>query len=727
MQQFFKNNYGIILFSVLGISFIPQLFYRQNIAEFSGDVFLVLIPLCFAAVILLIGSLLKLGKRTQLCLAGLGISIVVCDLILRGPLKSLDGSENQIAIEPLNAMLNLAIYVGLPAVFIILGKRIQKTLVDLSYVVCFGVVSLMALTIFQSPKHHSDKSASNFDQKTPSKPAQKPNNLPNIYFLWLDAMETGAMTKYLEDTANAEKYPGFTLFENNSANYLYTLQSYASFMSGTIYKGGDYDSWAAKGDSLREILQGKGYNISAYAKKDFLSSYDNVLSAADDVYAQRTQSKHPFVSDFITYSTVRSLPSLFANQSKTLGRKLGSGLHKKINANSSFASVTSIADGIEPLTGVFTLEKLIADEAQRASSNELIIAQAVIPHGPYVIDENCDYRGVSNRPSNELYYQQVLCSTKLTEEFLADLKRRGRYDSSTIIIMGDHGSGWAGLFDKSNITPPLNKSFTRWTEQMVVSRASALLMIKPPTINESRAFTISQRESQLVDILPSLLGLVGLSNSVPEGIDGIDLFSEPAAIDKARSKYFTYFRPAKTLNPYEAEIYELEYQLNEGIVGTKYKSKFIEKEDLLNLECGRPLIFSNVSDSLPYYSQVGLSGVEGWGRWSESETITLTLKLPEEKCGEENMSLTVRAFVTDKNPSQSAQIYLNGNMIHKVSIVAGAKNPATFTFALPSETAKYNELNELEFRIKNPVSPQSIGVSADRRTLGFGFQKMIVH
>lgn len=715
----FKNNYGVIIFIMAGVSIVPQLYYLSNIDQFSYDVLLALIPPVVALFLFfLLGMVFNLGQRSQCLLAGSGLSILLCDLFLRLDISHLDGASRVIPIDPVFASMNAVLYFGLPLIFLVYGWRIKKILIDLSFVLALLGGGLSFYSIFLSIYPSSEKYRLDADLVAKNIPDESIEKLPNVYFIWLDAMETGYMKKYISDNDVDKGFPGFTFFENNSANYLYTLQSYTSFMSGTVYDGGSYKDWSQRGNNLRKDLGSVGYRITSYAKKDFTSSFDDISHSSEKIYWKWTSSDHPFVTDFVAYWVVRSLPGFFANQSLEIGNVLGRLLHGRLNSSSIFSNVKTIADGIEPLSGVFTLKQLNADENHRDDNNEFVIAQAVIPHGPYVIDKKCNHRGPTGEPS-KAYYEQVECSSDLVNKFLEKLKVLGRYDSSLIIIMGDHGSGWAGQVEGTKDGQvPLNKMYMPWSKSMVISRASALLMIKPPQKSSNKKLSISYKESQLVDIYPTTLSLLGFDKNIPPGIEGINLFSDTRS---ARKKVITYFKPSEIINPYDAETYELKFSSSGGLDDIAYRSKFREDASLPAIECDQIILFSNFYD----YRTEGLSGVEKWGRWSDRKKPSIVFNLNTQRCSKYQLVLKLRGFVTKKNKTQHAEVLLNDVHIGDVTVKLGEKSPSEFIFTISPELIKQRDVNKLEFRIENPVSPESVGLSSDTRSLGLGFESMV--
>jgi hypothetical protein len=534
-------------------------------------------------------------------------------------------------------------------------------------------------------------------------------------------METDYFEKYLKENEKENTYEGFTLFQHNSSNYLYTKQSYPSFMSGTIYKGQDYKNWEAKSDDLRLSLKKLGYINSTYAKKAYLSSNDSFAMSTSDVFQKQTQFKHPFLVDYISYWLVRALPATLANQSLVQGRKIGNWLFERFNSkNKQYLKVKSISDGIEPLSGVFVLNQLTQDEElSRNSHNEFVVAQAVLPHGPYVIDGQCKYRGKKQGNMSQHYYNQVECAASLVENFLTQLKHLKRYDSSIVVIMGDHGSGWTDTLNRTGkeSPQPLNKQFSPWSQSQIISRSSALLMIKPAgTKNIPLKYSI--KESQLIDIYPTLLGLIGQSKHINKRVDGNNLFNETIL---PRKKYITFHHPSNVIDPYNAEIYNISYEKDTKTPKLIYQSKLKTESDMLPLICNQALSFTKGVDS---FTTAGLSGVEKNGRWSNSETVKINVKFPKQACESSQIVFGLSAFMAKNRPFQKAKVLLNNNEIGLIEYKLGKENTNLVKINIPTMAMKLDAINTFEFQIDHPVSPKSLGLSTDDRKLALMFKTL---
>ena len=109
----------------------------------------------------------------------------------------------------------------------------------------------------------------------------------------------------------------------------------------------------------------------------------------------------------------------------------------------------------------------------------------------------------------------------------------------------------------------------------------------------------------------------------------------------------------------------------------------------------------------------GWAHPEGWGVWSEGEKASLTLLLPKQgRVGEvKSLALDLKTFT----PRQAIQIMLNDREV-KVLSVAGVEQ-----VEVPINSGdRAAGFMRLDFVIKRPVSPQSLGLGDDPRKLGVG-------
>lgn len=564
MASFFRDNYGYVCFATFGVLGIPILFYLFNAKSFDYDSFLLLIPLILSLALMILGFIItslglvltkkfnKANYKIQKIFASIGLIIFANDLFVPTEAGALDGTLADIPESISFTVLELFIIVAI-AITILYQKRIGL-LVRLSQY-SLSISFFVLIYIYVSSGKESPE--------TITKMANTANQSPNVYLIWLDGMQTDYFIKSLNERHNSFKkeLQGFTLFKNNTSNYPYSLHSYYSFISSTLFKGKNYIDWI-NNDVLRKSFKQNGYRLTSYAMPDFISSLDDVNYTSYEIMEQSMALKHPYLSDFISYWAVKSSPNFLANESLTYGKRIAQQAVRLLDPNHNQARPSSVAEGVLPFAGVQTFNKVHQDEHLRHHSGEFIFTQVVLPHLPYIFDYDCNYRGIIKKGRDEdKYYEQVGCALTMIKKFIRHLKQLDRYNDSLILIYSDHGSaGWHDLFDGMPFSSqiPLNAEYYHWSKNSVLVRSSALLMIKP--IKADYKFNISKKETQLIDILPTLIGLMGWER--PSNLEGINVFDQTSI---QREKLFTYYKPDRIPDIENMDIYKIIYDFEEGL------------------------------------------------------------------------------------------------------------------------------------------------------------------
>lgn len=714
---------------VIVFIFIPNELFYYNAKEFNHDIFLLIIPFLIGVSLFSIsltflfilnryarGFFSKLiNALPGLCFC-IGLFIILANLITPLQMGPLDGANiskslsNKLILEEFGLLIFSCLF------FLFIRKQ-EKIVSDFSMIIICIVMMYFLYNIGEA--YSERKEASHQLKTTPSKNRSEVSSLPNIYHLHLDAMQTDFFVKNLIDSDLSKHFEGFTLFKHNISSYPYTPSSVASYLTSTTFQGGNYKKWLEKFDAgMISTLKSKGYQINIIGKGSIFKTEkaDHFISN-DDIYKKYTQIKHPTAKQFFKLVIAKIIPNFKTNQLMAFSDII-------MNHFYPIAPIPhTINDGIEPYTGHLVLKHLIKTESKRKANSEYFLAQAVIPHGPYFMDENCRYGELKGNVAHQ-YMQQVKCTTNTVIDFIDELKLLGRYDNSIIIIHADHGEGWPGfvtekkgvyyssLIDEVNKTP-YRIQYHPWSKEALEARTAALLMIKPPKKNT--ALNISLIKSQLLDIYPSILGLLG--EVAFHDLEGTDLSSYIVNYDSKlnqKKQTFYYFTPGNTVN----EIEEIEVAFDDN-AHPKLKDNGIKlnlQEKLHKINTGDYINF--MTDEGISYMSTGLSGIEPDGRWSNGKKINIYFR----PGNIHSITLLLHGFVTDKNRTQNVTLFLNQHKLGKISIEYKKENPNEFTFNIPPSAVQSGKINRLSFNINTPLlSPKDLGINQDTRLLGLSF------
>ena len=358
-------------------------------------------------------------------------------------------------------------------------------------------------------------------------------------------------------------------------------------------------------------------------------------------------------------------------------------------------------------------------------------------HYPVDFDINCEYQShnrdwhTSNQNHRGAYNETVGALFKLAE-FIAKLKQLNIYDQSFLVIKSDHGKP-PGYYNEAPYNYKINGNIN-WG----IGRYMPMLMIKTENNNQPEAEIMDQFVS-LTDLAYTLSKRYmpeALSDSSP----GIDLLSlrEPQRTDLT-DDIFLYI-PEHRLTSFAYEdlksikvergqnLYEslkghesVSLKIREPTIQDYDDGSVMESNDETSLSLGILLKFNEHSS---LYATYGMAGIEPWGRWSNGKICGLKFVLSEAAGKPSSIVLTASGFVTIEHPVQQVEIFLNGSIIGKIEFRHGGINPRDVTIDIPKDTLLYDKSNTIEFTIKNPISPKSLGLSDDDRQLGIGFRTL---
>lgn len=160
--------------------------------------------------------------------------------------------------------------------------------------------------------------------------------------------------------------------------------------------------------------------------------------------------------------------------------------------------------------------------------------------GGFAINQSVDAAPYRNDYHNSLYYVDALLG-----ELVADLERRGRLDSSWIVITGDH----AEEFNENGLGHwGHGSNFSRWQTQTP-------LIVRLPGQTAGR---VERRLSLHQDVVPTLLEeALGCTSPAADFANGVNLFRLP---DQRGTVFASYFTKA----------YLIDGVVMEGFSGRKY-------------------------------------------------------------------------------------------------------------------------------------------------------------
>lgn len=150
-----------------------------------------------------------------------------------------------------------------------------------------------------------------------------------------------------------------------------------------------------------------------------------------------------------------------------------------------------------------------------------------------------------------------------------------------------------------------------------------------------------------------------------------------------------------------------------GYLGELGQSSTIEPGRTINF--GKPLVARHQFIGPGWFSEI-----ESWGGiWSSSNQAQLVLPMPTTPA--KSISFVANTLVTPKHPQQRIEIFFDGQLQKTVSLTQANDNQ--FTVAIPQALHHAKKIT-IDLRFLDAISPQSLGMNGDNRTLALGLKQI---
>lgn len=424
-----------LVFTVTYAVFAPSSLFLNNINEFRISYFKVApIILLMAAALWLCLTLISLCIREEknviyylALLFGLTLGVYLQTNFLNPQLPELDGTPVEWSVygrENVLSILCWALCIVLPVLLtFFMRKLVEKAVPFLSWFLsAVQMVSLVVLIISNPLDDSVNYGFSKEDEFTLG--AEE-----NIVIFIVDTLQADAMEEYLESGAcPAGNLDGFTFFTNAVGGGAPT-----HFAMPTLLTGSEYDPLqsfpayyrdAWEDTALYDDMHRNGYDVRFY-------------SSAESLYgiSEREADNYAVLSEGVWIEN----PAAFGEQLYKLANfyAMPQFLKKQFWLSTEIMTdlVKQSAESYQFYDNIFYRELQEAGDLPLAYDKAFRLYHFRGVHEPYIIDENV----------------QLLTDSQTTEQktlqgnmkeiclYLDMMKRAGVYDSSTIIIAGDHG------------------------------------------------------------------------------------------------------------------------------------------------------------------------------------------------------------------------------------------------------------------------------------------------
>jgi len=188
----------------------------------------------------------------------------------------------------------------------------------------------------------------------------------------------------------------------------------------------------------------------------------------------------------------------------------------------------SAGESENPFFSIVQFREFLEEEEFRPDGGQYTYLHAILPHGPSVVDADCEY---TDRSDEEVsgYLDQARCAHHLVRELMTRLEALDRLDSSLIIVQGDHGYFWhpKDMGELLAYSPVDTTDFPRvnvdqvdsstWRSEVIEVRSTALMLVKYPGQSE---FHTADEQVHIVDIAPTVLDFFDIP---ADGMQGVSI------------------------------------------------------------------------------------------------------------------------------------------------------------------------------------------------------------
>jgi hypothetical protein len=405
-----------------------------------------------------------------------------------------------------SAVLAVVSLIAIAAAVLVVRSHATKALRAVAIVSVVILVANGASAILEAQSPPADTADEPADGAKPVPTAPPVENrasgagLPNVYHVILDEYQSDQFDLAVDDEDRAA-LAGFTYFPDAVTTYGRTEMAVADMFSQEEY---DYSS--PPNDFVNEALLGKtsaiqrmraaGYDTTGYIQSRSLyaksTPFDDVKLAAD---AARSDPGSDYADLATSIWVDASAPDAITQ--RVIPQRHYDQLSNK-----------ALLPDDEPAIAVQAFGSFLNREAQLAPTGRYTLIHLIVPHKPYVLDERCTYTPGAETDG----VQQAGCALTLMDQLIAELKQLGRFDSSMIVIQGDHGAGLAREGDQLD---EVKQDFygVPWS----TGRSRPLLLVKPAGTTSADPMATSDRPALTTDIVPTIFDSVGLPDEPASG------------------------------------------------------------------------------------------------------------------------------------------------------------------------------------------------------------------
>lgn len=537
------------------------------------------------------------------------------------------------------------------------------------------VVSTVSLFVASPPAGKSNVGLSSEDMYSLSQEE-------NILVVVSDTFESSYFARALEeDPSLKDDFKDFIYYHDTTGVSTFTNLSLPVLFTGEDIEIGKYPSTAmieayAKSDFF-DAMHSNGYDVRYYTRNVYmdqseLGKVDNLIEAGAASNASATVR----VSELMYRFTMFKCMPHYLKQFFTVDT----------------ADFTDAQKLVSEDLFVQDDEKFLADITENgfptaSQSKQYIVYHLKGVHAPYNTDRN--FKSVkygSSTPLEDRRYEKSLSQIKIFKEIIAQLKKSGAYENTTIIFTADHGN---------------------------LQRYNPLFLVKPE--NADSAFRESAAQvSLLEDYVPFIEEL-----SSGRSFEDTKLGSLSETAERVRTVYNYDFATSYGTSLVSRSVVEVKGKAYDDSSYVTVRDEFAESAAKDKYSWGSAV------ELTPHAANAVVCGIHddatpGSPRYAYSKTALVSLTLDSAPDRDLSATIDIAKVWTS---SQRLVVSVGGTVVFDEAVAQGTPD---VTFTIPKELVPEASLRlDFEFpdRIQNPVDTETLASFYD---VSFNFNRLVI-
>jgi Sulfatase len=349
----------------------------------------------------------------------------------------------------------------------------------------------------------------------------------NVIHCVLDGFQSDLFREILAQNPDgySKGLDGFTFFEEATGTFPSTQMSVPAMLCGEVYKNDvpthDFLQWTNQGRTIGNVLAERGYAVDLVIGRAYTINSRNAThySIAVPYGVPESQYERDNAAQLLDYALFRASPQpakklIYSDQLWLFQRLLGGmrdELRMRLISHRAF------------------MDDLIKNMSVSRKRPRYKYLHLMTLHPPILLDESCAYvPGLPLTWNNRRI--QARCALDQFLRFLDKLRTAGIYESSLIIVNGDHGTAEEIKMlndDGAREKAPYHESLPR-----IASLALPLLAVKPP--HARGPLKTSRAAVGLTDLPATISALLRLN----EEYSGRSVFEVDPSEARERKFYF---------------------------------------------------------------------------------------------------------------------------------------------------------------------------------------------